>query len=112
MASSSNNNPMSLRSILEKDKLSGTNFLDWFRNLRIVLKHERKLYVLDAPIPEDPPANATKAVNDAHNKHINNSTDVACIMLATMVPELQKDMELMEAYDMAITLKEMFQQRS
>ncbi|KAK9125081.1 hypothetical protein Scep_013927 [Stephania cephalantha] len=112
MASSSNNNPLSLRSILEKDKLYGTNFLDWFRNLRIVLKHERKLYVLDAPIPEDPPANATKVVKDAHNKHINDSTDVACIMLATMVPELQKDMKLMEAYDMAIMLKEMFQQQA
>ncbi|KAK9109946.1 hypothetical protein Sjap_018006 [Stephania japonica] len=67
---------------------------------------------LDAPIPEDPPVNATKAVKDAHNKHVNDSTDVACIMLATMVPELQKDMELMEAYDMAVTLKEMFQQQA
>ncbi|KAK9087258.1 hypothetical protein Syun_029652 [Stephania yunnanensis] len=33
-------------------------------------------------------------------------------MLATMVPELQKDMELMEAYDNAVTLKEMFQQQA
>ncbi|KAK9125734.1 hypothetical protein Scep_014580 [Stephania cephalantha] len=33
-------------------------------------------------------------------------------MLATMVPELQKDMEHMEAYDMATTLKEMFQQQA
>ncbi|KAK9082227.1 hypothetical protein Syun_031868 [Stephania yunnanensis] len=92
MTSSSNNNPLSLRSILEKDKLSGTNFPNWFRNLRIVLKHERKLYVLDASILEDPPANATKAVKDTHSKHVNDSTDVACIMLATMVLELQKDM--------------------
>ncbi|KAK9134788.1 hypothetical protein Syun_014118 [Stephania yunnanensis] len=112
MASSSNNNPLSLRSILEKDKLSGTNFLDWFRNMRIVLKHERKLYVPDALIPEDPPLNATKAVKDAHNKHVNDFTDVACIMLTTMNRELQKDMELMEAYEMAITLKEMFQQQA
>ncbi|KAK9098293.1 hypothetical protein Syun_025338 [Stephania yunnanensis] len=112
MASSSNNNPLSLRSILDKDKLSRTNFLDWFRNLRIVFKHECKLYVLDALIPDDPPANATKAVKDVHNKHVNDSTDVACIMLATKVPELQKDMELMEAYDMAVTLKEMFQQQA
>ena len=42
-----NNSTMSLRSVLEKDKLTGTNFLDWFRNLRIVLKQERKLYVLE-----------------------------------------------------------------
>lgn len=52
---------MSLRSILEKDKLNGTNFLDWYRNLRIVLKQERKEYILDQPIPEEPAANAPRA---------------------------------------------------
>ncbi|XP_050914386.1 uncharacterized protein LOC127129137 [Lathyrus oleraceus] len=30
-----------LRSILEKEKLFGTNFLDWYRNMRIVLKHDK-----------------------------------------------------------------------
>ena len=30
-----------LRSILEKEKLSGINFLDWYRNMRIVLKHDK-----------------------------------------------------------------------
>ena len=58
----SNTTPtMSLRSILEKDKLNGTNFLDWYRNLRIVLRQERKEYILDQPIPEEPAANAPRA---------------------------------------------------
>ena len=35
---------LSLRSVLEKDKLSGMNFLDWYRNLRIVLKQEKVVY--------------------------------------------------------------------
>ena len=52
---------MSLRSILEKDKLNGTNFLDWYRNLIIVLRQERKEYILDQPIPEEPAANASRA---------------------------------------------------
>ncbi|KAK9145078.1 hypothetical protein Sjap_004981 [Stephania japonica] len=34
------------------------------------------------------------------------------LCLATMVPKLQKDMEHMEAYDMATMLKEMFQQQA
>jgi hypothetical protein len=34
-----------MRSVLEKDKLSGKGFQDWYRNLRIVLEQERKLYV-------------------------------------------------------------------
>ncbi|KAL4282155.1 hypothetical protein GQ457_03G016000 [Hibiscus cannabinus] len=33
-------NTISLRSLLEKEKLNDINFLDWFHNLRIVLKHE------------------------------------------------------------------------
>ena len=85
---------MSMRSILEKDKLTGTNFLDWHRNLRIVLKQERKLYVLDEALPEEePPTGSTKAVKDAYNKHLNDSIDVTCLMLACMNSELQKQFE-------------------
>ncbi|XP_074342954.1 uncharacterized protein LOC141680699 [Apium graveolens] len=47
MANNSNN--FSMRSVLEKDKLTGINFLDWQRNLRIVLRQERKLHVIDVP---------------------------------------------------------------
>ena len=41
---SNNTSTFTLRSVLEKEKLNGTNFLDWSRNLRIVLKQERKMY--------------------------------------------------------------------
>ena len=118
MATSSNTNTntnmsnLSLRSVLEKDKLNGTNFLDWHRNLRIVLKHERKAYVLDAPVPDEPPADATRAVKSAYDKHSNDSIDVGCLMLATMTPDLQKDLEHMEAYQILLTLKDMFQQQA
>ena len=101
---------LSLRSILEKDKLTGTNFLDWFRNVRIVLTQERKLYVLENPIPAQPAANAPRAQRDADEKHVNDSVDVACLMLATMVPKIQKNLENMRAYEMVTHLREMFQQ--
>ena len=103
---------LSLRSVLEKEKLNGTNFLDWFRNLRIVLKHERKAYVLDRPIPDEPAANAPRAHRDAYAKHKDDFVDVGCLMLATMVPEIQRDLEHMEAYEMIVHLKEMFQQQA
>lgn len=79
---------LSLRSILDKEKLSGLNFLDWFRNMRIVLRSEKKDYILDGPIPEEPPPNASKAIKDTWAKHNDDSNEVACIMLACMVPEL------------------------
>ena len=90
-----NSSSLSLRSILEKDKLTGTNFLDWFRNVRIVLTQERKLYVLENPIPEQPAANAPRAQRDAYEKHQSDSMDVVCLMLVTMVPEIQKNLENM-----------------
>ncbi|KAI5399564.1 hypothetical protein KIW84_064774 [Lathyrus oleraceus] len=74
-----------LRSILDKEKLSGTNFLDWHRNLRIVLKHDKKLYVLEKLVPEEePPSSAPEAERDACKKHVDDANETACLMLATM----------------------------
>ena len=103
---------MSLWLILEKNKLNGTNFLDWYRNLRIVLRQERKEYILDQPIPKEPAANAPRAQKDAYNKHLNDSVDVTCLMLGCMESELQKQLMEMEAYTMIGHLKEMFQEKA
>ena len=58
---SNNTQNFSLRSIFEKDKLNGSNFIDWSRNLRIVLKQEKKLEVLEQPLPAELARNATTA---------------------------------------------------
>ena len=50
-----------LKSILEKDKLNGTNFTTWYRNLRIVLKHDKKEHV-----PEEPADNASATTKIAY----------------------------------------------
>ncbi|KAJ9552451.1 hypothetical protein OSB04_016496, partial [Centaurea solstitialis] len=104
-----NTNNLSLRSILEKDKLTGPNFLDWERNLMIVLRHERKWYVLEEPLPEAPPANAPAATRNAHKKHTDDLLDVGCLMLATMSPDLQAGLMNTNAYDMIRQLRDMFQ---
>ena len=80
MASNTTYN-LSLQLILEKDKLNGTNFLDWYKNLRIVLKQERKEYILDQPVPDESAVNAHRAQKDAHSKHYNDSFDVTCLIL-------------------------------
>ena len=54
-----------LKSILEKDKLNGTNFTTWYRNLRIVLKHDKKEQVLENPLPEEPADNANAIARNA-----------------------------------------------
>ena len=109
---SNNSNTFSLRSVLEKDKLNGNNFIDWSRNLTIVLRQEKKLEVLDQPLPTESARNATAASREAFEKRKNYSNDVTCLMLATMSPELQKQFEDSEAYQMWVSLKEMFQARA
>ena len=38
---------LSLRNILDNNKLTGPNFVDWIRNLRIVLAQKKISYILD-----------------------------------------------------------------
>ena len=110
---SNNTSTFTLRSVLEKEKLNGTNFLDWSQNLRIVLKQERKMYVLDNEIPNEPPANnAPRAKRDDYSKHLNDSVVVTCLMVTTMNSELHKQFEEMEAFDMMVHLKGMFQEQA
>ncbi|GKA37686.1 retrotransposon protein, putative, ty1-copia subclass, partial [Tanacetum coccineum] len=45
--------------MLEREKLSGTNFNDWFRSLRLVLRVVKKLFTIEQPIPPAPIAGKT-----------------------------------------------------
>ncbi|KAI3505809.1 hypothetical protein L1887_28094 [Cichorium endivia] len=98
--------------LLSKDKLTRSNYLDWMRSLRIALRYDKKEWVLDTALPEAPADDATRAVRDAWQKHKDQSDEVACLMLATMVPELQNSFETAGAFDMADQLKEMFQEQA
>jgi hypothetical protein len=44
--STSNTSALNLCSLLEKEKLNGANFMDWYHNLIIVLRQEKTEYVL------------------------------------------------------------------
>jgi hypothetical protein len=66
--SASNTSTFNLRSLFEKEKLNGANFMDWYRNLRIVLKQEKIEYALTEPYPDDLPAGSTTANHRAHEK--------------------------------------------
>ena len=110
---SNNTSTFTLRYVLEKEKLNGTNFLDWSQNLRIFLKQDRKMYVLDNEIRNEPPANnAPRAERDAYSKNLNDSMEVTCLILITMNFELQKQFEEMEAFDMMVHLKGMFREQA
>ncbi|GJY48790.1 retrotransposon protein, putative, ty1-copia subclass, partial [Tanacetum coccineum] len=50
MTTSSTNNSV-FRGFFEKQKLTGPNFIDWYRQLRIVLSIDDKLNYLEQPLP-------------------------------------------------------------
>src|SRR5665811_2530945 len=108
--SSINTNTLSIRSVLEKDKLVGRNYLDWHRNLRIVLRQEGKIYVLDTDLVV-PTHDASAEDKAAFEKLKKDSNDVTCLMLACMDASLQKHFEDADVYNINIVLKEMFQEQ-
>jgi hypothetical protein len=66
--SASNTSTFNLRSLLENEKLNEANFMDWYRNLRIVLRQEKTKYVLLEPYPEDLPTSSSAMDRRAHEK--------------------------------------------
>ncbi|GJY17518.1 retrotransposon protein, putative, ty1-copia subclass [Tanacetum coccineum] len=104
------------RGFFEKQKLTGPNFIDWYRQLRIVLSVEDKLDYLEQPIPPAPvPAQAGQQVAPealaAHAAWVKGSKEIARIMLMTMEPEIQLDLENLSAYEMLQELKTLFAQK-
>nr|GEU52264.1 retrotransposon protein, putative, Ty1-copia subclass [Tanacetum cinerariifolium] len=83
MTTSSTNNSV-FRSFFEKQKLAGPNFIDWYRQLRIVLSIEDKLNYLEQPIPSAPVAPA----------------------------EIQRNLEPLHAHEMLKELKTLFAQQA
>ena len=112
MASSSSNT-LSLRSLLDKEHiLTGTNFQEWYRRLRIVLRQERKYYVLETPLPQEPPQNASRAEKEAYKKHKDDSLDVQCIMLSSMSNELLKIYEDREPLVILSKLQDLYKEKA
>ena len=99
-----------LSSVLEQNKLDGTNFNDWFRNLKIVLKQQKKEYVLQAPLGDAPVDNAPRATKVEYQRRVNDSNEVSCLMVISLTPELQRRLEDWAAFEMIEELRNMYQE--
>ncbi|KAH0698924.1 hypothetical protein KY284_013139 [Solanum tuberosum] len=99
-------NPLS--SILNQNKLEGPNYVDWKRNLDIVLTSEGYKFVLveECPIKS---ADPTDEEVQAYDKWVKADEMARCYILASMANVLQHQHQSMtSAYDMLVSLKEMF----
>ena len=101
-----------MSSLLDKYLLTGSNYIDWLRNVRIVLRTESLLHILDGPIPSVPSDNASQKERDAFNKYMSQRAQVQGILLASMSCELQSQHEDMEPQDIIMHLRELYGQQA
>ncbi|GKA33915.1 retrotransposon protein, putative, ty1-copia subclass [Tanacetum coccineum] len=88
-----NINHSAFRSMFEREKLSGNYFNDWFRQLKLILRVEKKMYVIEQPLPAAPAANSQTQVLSQWNAVYDAYNEVACLILGSMTPELHRQFE-------------------
>ena len=95
------------KSELMSHKLDYDGFLVWFFTLRRVLRLERKLYVINEPLPEMP---SPHEVEDyvKWRKHLDDSIYVTNLIKKTTIPFHMKGIEALLAFDLVEELKEIF----
>ncbi|GJT82894.1 retrotransposon protein, putative, ty1-copia subclass [Tanacetum coccineum] len=107
-----NINHSAFRSMFEREKLSGNNFNDWFRQLKLVLRVEKKMFVIEQPLPAAPAADSDAQVLSQWNAIYDAYNEVACLILGSMTPELHRQFENSSPYDMIKELKAMFEKQA
>ncbi|GJW90282.1 retrotransposon protein, putative, ty1-copia subclass [Tanacetum coccineum] len=105
-------NSVFFKGFFEKQKLTRSNFIDWYRQLWIVLSIEDKLNYLEQSLPPAPtPLEGEQVAHEvlaAHTAWIKGSKEIAGLMLMTMEPEIQRNLENLHAYKMLQGLKTLF----
>nr|GEU87808.1 zinc finger, CCHC-type [Tanacetum cinerariifolium] len=104
------------RSFFEKQKLTGPNFIDWYRQLCLVLSTEDKENYLEHHIlaaPVTPPGQQVPPeALAAHAAWVKGQKEVDVLMLLTMDLEIQRNLAHLGAYDMLHELKAMYSKQA
>ncbi|GJV26038.1 hypothetical protein Tco_1378733 [Tanacetum coccineum] len=108
-----NTNNTTIRSILLAEELTGLNFTNWYRNIRIVPRYEKKIKFVEQPTRLVPDLEtADPDTIDKYYKTVNLEQEVTCLMLSSMSPDLQMNLEKYNAYDMLKELETMFEEQA
>ena len=65
-----------MSTLLDKYLFTRSNYIDWFRNVRIVLRTESLLHILDGSIPSVPSDEAPQEERDAFDKYMSQQAQV------------------------------------
>nr|GEV09628.1 zinc finger, CCHC-type [Tanacetum cinerariifolium] len=110
-------NNLVFKSFFEKQKLTGPKFINWYRQLWLVLSTEDKEKYLEQPIlaapvdiaPDKPIPRATLA---AYNEWVKTQKEVMVLMLLSMDLEIQRNLAHLGAYDMLQELKALYSKQA
>ena len=104
--SSSAFNPLS--AILNQNKLNEQNYVDWKRNLDIVLTAEGYKYVLTTPKPSEPTPDSSDEDKEKFEKWVKANDMAKCYILASVSNVIQHQHQFYTvASDIMFSLKEM-----
>ncbi|GKA28419.1 hypothetical protein Tco_0714587 [Tanacetum coccineum] len=79
----------------------------------IVLMYEKKIKFVEQPTgPAPDPETADHDTIEKYYETVNLEQEVACILLSSMSPNLQRTLEKYNAYDMLKELKTMFEEQA
>ena len=81
-----------LVTILSQHKLTGSNYVDWKRNLDIILTTEEHKYVLTQPCPSFPSLDAPSEEKQKYDRWQKSNEMVKCYILASILNVLQNQM--------------------
>ena len=91
-------NPLSV--ILKGNKLVGTNYINWKRNLNLVLTVEGYKFVLTEICPPTPDSNSSKEEIETYQTWCKADQMAKCYILASMTNVLQHQHErMLTTYD-------------
>ena len=79
---------VAMSTLLDKYLLTGSNYIDLLRNVRIILRNENLLHILDCPIPRVPLDQAPQEEQDAFDKYMSQQAQIQGILLASMSSKL------------------------
>ena len=107
MSSHTSFNPLS--AILNQNKLNGQNYVDWKRNLDIVLTADGYKFALTGPKPQEPGPDSSKEDKDFYNKWVKANDMAKCYILASVSNVIQHQHQYYTvASDIMFSIKEMF----
>ena len=100
-----------LSTLLEKNTLiNGDNFVDWKRNLMLVLTFEKLKWVIDTPCPKEPDAKSSNDTLKAYNDWKDANDMARCYIMASISNVLQAQHEDYDtASDVIANLVDMFE---